>query len=383
MLLPIVLRLLARFEGIPKKTGLELSLMSRYFTFQVIHSFLIVSLASGLISALPDLVKNPTSVPTLLAQNLPQASTFFLTYVILQGLAGTAAGFLQAVPLILHYVKLILAGSTPRAAYGAKFVLRDVAWGTLWPGIMLLTVVALGYMIISPIINGLACATFFAFYMMYKYLFLWQFGQPPSSDTGGLYFPKAISHLFVGLYVQQVCLCALFFLSRDENLKASAVPEGALMVVLIIFTALYHMLINNSYGPLIHALPLTLADKTYGAAPEVAATTQADGLHAKDFGGADEQVSADKDKGISTAPSAPNPEAAKQYRSEAEYGFLHPAASRPQRVVWLPLDRLGLVREEQKGNEEAGVETSVQNAQMDEKGKVDISGPPPDEIEEE
>jgi hypothetical protein len=63
---------------------------------------------------------------------------------------------------------------------------------------------ALGYMIISPVINGLACSTFFAFYMMYKYLFVWEFGQPPSSDTGGLYFPKAIQQLFVGLYVQQV-----------------------------------------------------------------------------------------------------------------------------------------------------------------------------------
>jgi calcium permeable stress-gated cation channel len=38
MLLPIVLRLLARFEGIPRRSGLELSLMTRYFCFQVIVS---------------------------------------------------------------------------------------------------------------------------------------------------------------------------------------------------------------------------------------------------------------------------------------------------------------------------------------------------------
>jgi hypothetical protein len=42
LLLPIVLRLLARFEGIPSRTGLELSLMDRFFGFQVINSFLIV-----------------------------------------------------------------------------------------------------------------------------------------------------------------------------------------------------------------------------------------------------------------------------------------------------------------------------------------------------
>jgi len=38
MLLPIVLRLLGRFEGIPTHTGLELSLMTRFFIFQVIVS---------------------------------------------------------------------------------------------------------------------------------------------------------------------------------------------------------------------------------------------------------------------------------------------------------------------------------------------------------
>ena len=41
MLLPIVLRLLARFEGVPRYSGLELSLMTRYFIFQVIVSTLI------------------------------------------------------------------------------------------------------------------------------------------------------------------------------------------------------------------------------------------------------------------------------------------------------------------------------------------------------
>lgn len=70
--------------------------------------------------------------------------------------------------------------------------------------------IALGYSIISPIINGLACATFFAFYQLYKYLFLWQYQQSPSTDTGGLFFPKAIQHVFVGLYVQQVIDFFLF-----------------------------------------------------------------------------------------------------------------------------------------------------------------------------
>jgi len=57
----------------------------------------------------------------------------------------------------------------------------------------------------SPIMNGFACATFFAFYMLYKYLFLWNYEQDATSDTGGLFYPKAMQHVFVGLYINQVC----------------------------------------------------------------------------------------------------------------------------------------------------------------------------------
>jgi hypothetical protein len=41
----------------------------------------------------------------------------------------------------------------------------------------------------------------------------------------------------VGLYIQQLCLCALFFLAQNSRNSPSAIPEGALMIVLIVFTA--------------------------------------------------------------------------------------------------------------------------------------------------
>jgi len=174
-------------------------------------------------------------------------------YVILQGLSGAAGGFLQIVPLAIYYVKLFLLASTPRSVWGIKYGARSVAWGTLFPGITLITVIcawflvlgsirpadnftALSYSIISPIINGLACATFFLFYMLYKYLFLWAYQQDLTTDTGGLFFPKAIQQTFVGMYLQLVCLAALFFLKQDENKSPAAIPEGALTVVLIVVT---------------------------------------------------------------------------------------------------------------------------------------------------
>ncbi|KAG6918385.1 hypothetical protein DXG01_014786 [Tephrocybe rancida] len=371
MLLPIVLRLFARFEGIPKYNGLELSLMTRFFIFQVVHSFIIVTLSSGLIKSLPGILDNPTSVPSILANNLPGASTFFLTYITLQGLSGVAGGFLQIVPLIVYYVKLFILGSTPRSVYGIKFGLRSVNWGTTFPGVTLIVVIALGYSIISPIINGLACATFFAFYMLYKYLFLWQYGQPSTGDTGGLFFPKAIQHIFVGLYVQQVCLAALFFLAQNDNKKPSAVPEGALMVVLIVLTAGFNIIINNSYGPLLHSLPLSIKDRMSGATQPTETTRPPP--HDKDVQPFVENN--EKKEG----PANPQP---LQSKSADDFGFAHPAVSRPQRTVWLPKDSSGLADEEERACKDAGVDASTQDANINEKGKVDITGYPPDEFEE-
>lgn len=152
--------------------------------------------------------------------------------MILQGLSGTAGGFLRIVALAIYYVKLFLLGSTPRSVYGIKYSPVTTSWGTLYPQTCLIVVITLGYMIISPIINGLACATFVLFYFLYKYQYTWVNDEPQSNDTGGLFFPKALRAVFIGLYIQQICVCALFFLARDTNSKASSVPQGALMVVL-------------------------------------------------------------------------------------------------------------------------------------------------------
>ncbi|KAH8101154.1 DUF221-domain-containing protein [Cristinia sonorae] len=411
MLLPIVLRLLARLEGIPQRTGLELSLMTRFFLFQILHSFLIVTLSSGLIAALPDLVKNPGNIPSLLAAQLPKASNFFLTYVILQGLSGTAAGFLTVVPLILYYVKLILLGSTPRSIYNIKYIGRSVAWGTLFPSTTLLVVITLAYSIISPIINGLGCATFFLFYLLWKYLFLWQLDQPRSSDTGGLFFPKAIQHVFVGLYLQQICLAALFFLARDQSGKASSIGEGALMIVLIAVTAFFNVVINSSYGPLLYSLPLSLADKTYGMdgtdpnreqaeleLDDQASSTGAGKEKATAVVSQPHQDPARKGSVSSTtypppdkSPPAASPRSPPTNRQisgvssveaideqEGPKEFYHPASVDAQRTVWIPRDELGLGEEEERRCRERGVDVSTKGARMDARGKVEISAGPPD-----
>ncbi|KAJ9102195.1 hypothetical protein QFC20_005024 [Naganishia adeliensis] len=267
LLLPIILRTLARYEGIPRKTGIELSLMTRYAIFLIFNSFLIVTLSSGLFASIPAIANNPASVATILAQNMPQASTFFITYVMTQA-AGSIGNLLQPVTLVIYLIKLILQGGTPRSVYNKRYSMKTPTWGQTFPSTTLLSVIGISYAIISPVVSGLAVAAFFLAYVVYKYLYTWVIDQPPSSDTGGSFFPKAMTHLFVGMYIQEVALCALFFLARNADNKASAIPQGALMVVLCVTTLAFHYVIHDSYGPLKRSLPLSLAYLSHGMPQE-------------------------------------------------------------------------------------------------------------------
>lgn len=78
-------------------------------------------------------------------------------YIILQGLAGSAGGFLAIVQLAVYYVKLFILGSTPRSIYDIKFGPRSVAWGTLFPAITLLTVISQSVVNLwNPVANKLS-----------------------------------------------------------------------------------------------------------------------------------------------------------------------------------------------------------------------------------
>lgn len=323
----------------------------------------------------------------------------------------------------MYYMKLFILGSTPRAIYNIKYTLRTLAWGTLFPSITVLVVIstscmnrsldlhslalftAIAYSIISPIINGLSAITFFLFYQMYKYLFVWQIGGEKADETGGLFFPRAIQHVFVGLYLQQVSLATLFFLAENDKGRPSAVVEGALVIVLIAFTvstsgvtlftmpadrermqALFHVIINNSYGPLKHHLPLTLADSTLQAIaedPNAAAAGQELEIQAEDV----EDV--ERARATSAEASASAVEQKEDVQEsirgvDEEPGpkdFYHPASVDPQPIIWLPHDPFGFAEAEERAMRAVGIEASTRDAVMDIEGRVDISGPPPEQVQ--
>ncbi len=132
-LLPIYLRLMSKLAGKVTLSSVELRTQSFYFWFQVIQVFLVTTMASAATSAVPQIIKNPSSVTTLLAQDLPTASNFYISYFILQGLTFSAGALLQIVGLILYKLLSKILGSTPRKLYNRWANLSAIGWGTVVP----------------------------------------------------------------------------------------------------------------------------------------------------------------------------------------------------------------------------------------------------------
>ncbi|KAF9495804.1 DUF221-domain-containing protein [Pleurotus eryngii] len=245
-LLPFILRALAWYECIPRYSLMSVSVYKRFFLFLVIDGFLIVTITSGITEAIEDILEQPTQTVSKLAQELPGASVFFLTYMITQGLAGAGGALIQLIPLILHYIQKWFLGRTPRQAYRVNYLMPAADLATILPRLSLLATIGFAYSIIAPLISLLALVSFIMFFIAWKFLFTQVFDQPDESETGGMYFPMAMSNLFIGLYIKQITLACLFFLKISVSKKTS-LAGGILMIILFVFTLMSQLFIKNSF----------------------------------------------------------------------------------------------------------------------------------------
>jgi hypothetical protein len=103
--LPILIRLLTnRVRGATTGQQGERSLQLWYFIFLMVELFIIPTVSSGLTSTVDTLIRTPTSVPNILATDLPTAANYYFSFLILQALSLSATSILQTIRLFKFYV---------------------------------------------------------------------------------------------------------------------------------------------------------------------------------------------------------------------------------------------------------------------------------------
>ncbi|KAJ5355840.1 hypothetical protein N7517_010449 [Penicillium concentricum] len=259
-LVPIILRLMAKLGGDPTLAAVELTVQNWFFAFQIVQVFLVVTVASSAAAVVKSIVDNPSSAASLLAQKIPTASNFYISYIILQGLSFSAGALLQIVGLILSKVLGRLLDSTPRKMYTRWSSLAGLGWGTVYPAFTLLTVVAIVYSCIAPLVMGFGTIGLYLFYFAFRYNMLYV--SNATIDTQGRCYTRALQHLTVGCYLSMVCLIGLFAIAAGAD--TIALGPLILMIILLVFVILYHLSLNSAMEPLLNYLPKNLEAEEEG-----------------------------------------------------------------------------------------------------------------------
>ncbi|KAK5456237.1 phosphate metabolism protein 7 [Exophiala xenobiotica] len=213
-LVPVILRFMGKVAG------------------KIVQVFLVTTMTSAASAAVPQVIKNPGSITSILAKNLPLASNFYISYFILQGLVFSSGQLLQIVGLILFNVMSRVLDKTPRKMYNR-----------------MMTVISITYSPIAPLMMGFATLGLGLFYFAYRYNLL--FVDSSVIDTKGLVYPKALQHTLVGCYLAVICMIGLL------GIRAAPGPL-VLMIIFLVLMILYHISLTTAVRPLLHYLPRSL-----------------------------------------------------------------------------------------------------------------------------
>ncbi|EHK96748.1 hypothetical protein M7I_7552 [Glarea lozoyensis 74030] len=348
--------------------AVELKTQNWYMAFQVIQVFLITTFSSGAASVVTQIINEP--------ENLPKASNFYISYIIVQCL-GLAAGQLLSIgPLVMITVVGKFLDKSPRKMYNRYINLAGLQWGSLYPRFGNLGIIAITYSIIAPLVMGFAAVGFALVYFAVRYNSMFVVNN--NIDTKGLAYAKALQQLMVGIYLSEICLIGLFAIN-------TAPGPIVLMAVFLVGTIIYHIMLRSALGPLTTYLPESMDGKA-----------QADLLHIR-HANFDATHSNTPPSEVSQTPLAPtkkssflaklfNPakfashakvqalvpnwEPPHYAHEDADMAYYNPCIARPPPTLWIVQDEMGIsAREVRESREVIGISDEFARFEG-EKGKV-------------
>ncbi|KAF2767428.1 DUF221-domain-containing protein [Teratosphaeria nubilosa] len=382
---PKLFRHIAKLSGEPTTPQAELKTQAWYFAFQVIQVFLVTTTASGASAVTKNVTQNPASVPDLLAESLPKASNFYLTYFVLQGLGAAANNLLRSSDLFEYLFYEHFWDKTPREKFTTYAQMKGTPWASWFPKFTNLLVIAIAYSTVAPLILGFATVGISLYYLVYRYNMLYIIQT--KIDTKGEAYKRALQQMPTGIYLAELCLIGLLGARK-------AAVQTALMIALLVLTAIVNLIMDRILRPLELYLGVDIWQEQ--EVPLLAERDGVDpsdhqGLHAASHGrrlgidrlpgSAPRLLSEYFDAIISSAreqtknwihdPSAERggPEEPPS-EDDIDQAYLAPAFTSKIPKLWIPRDHLGASKQEIEINEGAGIPTTDEAAEVDESGTL-------------
>lgn len=110
----------------------ELFTQTAYFAFQVVQVFLVTTLTSAASGVIIEIFQQPMKAKDVLAENLPKASNFYISYILIQCLATAGTTLVRPIDILRHAI-LSRVAQLPRAHYRLWRTMSPTRWGRDFP----------------------------------------------------------------------------------------------------------------------------------------------------------------------------------------------------------------------------------------------------------
>jgi hypothetical protein len=269
-LVPSFLSFLSTWHCHVTNAQAEVAYYRYYSAFLFLQTFLLVSISSSLMVTLSEVLSQPSSIPRVLALNLPKAGNYFISFLTLQGFSLFADMVAQWSYLLKKTFKKYVWSSTPRrvavitsqdpfsmtSMYSVVALLGVI--GKLGESLSIyfreLTCVGTVYSIITPLALIPSSLGLFALLIAIKPALRRFKGSATSTD--GEVFLSVINQLFVGLYIMQLCLAGIFISVESRTARFACKIQAILTLLLLSLTFCFHfVLVRNTNRRLLTVFP--------------------------------------------------------------------------------------------------------------------------------
>lgn len=329
------------------------------------------------------IIKEPHMAPKLLAESLPKASNFYLAYFLIQGLTSAASNILNYSDLLEYLFYQYFWDKTPREKFASYSKMKGISYGSLFPKFTNFLVIAIVYACIAPLTLAFATIGLTLYYASYRHNLLYVCLS--KIDTRGEAYERALKQMPTGIYLAELALIGLFS-------ARNATIQTVLMIALLVLTAAVNLILDRTLRPLelylgldeLQAAEVPLLAQEDGVSPEdevalhMSAHNRRLGINKLGTGTAtalskffDMFITSARDE-VEGWLAIPDREDDSPAPSEDELAnaYENPAFTSKTPKLWLPRDQAGVSRDEIKENEEAGIPTTDEAAEIDENGKL-------------
>lgn len=254
-LAPLVFSLLSAREGHPSQTEVRASLFTKLAYFQLVQIFFVTVIVGTILDSLKEIIDQPKALISMLGRSMPQQSTFFMSYVIIQTGLSLALELLRVVPLVLSTLFILLAPKRTRREreskwMGLSYISSTDPFDPTNPlaDAFLVVLVTFTFASIAPLVCYFTAFFFIVAETVYRRQVLHVYR--PSTFALGAFWPRLYKFMIVALVVSQLTMLGLL------SLKKGAV-QSILVAVLVFIILLFHYYVSQLYPRVAKHLPLT------------------------------------------------------------------------------------------------------------------------------